>query len=210
MKKKSMYIFIALAVMLLSVNLTALAMIAGNNSPVVIGRVPDASETVTAFFDAMKAGDYEAAMEYTDDYESLGFEKEGSELIELYKQTLIESYNITLTDSAQQESRLEAVQGVDFTFLDCRLLTGAVSEKTAAAAMEYMNDGNVIENDEQAMEFVYDAFRECLAAPEQFYTTEHFEIGLTYDGESWRMDISDSLADAMFGYINSLSAEGIN
>ena len=72
-----------------------------------------------------------------------------------------------------------------------------------------MNHGNVIENDEQAMAFVNDAFCECLSEPEQYCVTEQFDVLLKYDGESWRIELEQPLVDALFGHIGSLQTEGV-
>ncbi len=212
LKMKKKYIIIVCAVMLAGVIAALLGILAGAGAPAVIGSQPDPKETVADFFDNLKTGEFQSAMENIANYDSLGFEKEGSELIELYKQTLLESYDVKITEPAGEvpENRLESLQGIEFTHIDCRLLVDAVSQKTSDAALEYMNDGYVIENDEQAMEFVYDALRECLGEPEQYLVTEHFDISLVFDGESWKMIISDELAAALFGYIESLSTEGVN
>jgi len=210
---KKLYIFIAVMVMALVVNCVIFGVVAvDDGTALVVGNIPEPSESVTAFFDAVKQGDYDEAMRYVDNYESLGFEEESSELIELYKKTLIESYEIELIDAAeiqQPASELKNIQRVRFTFLDCRLLLAAVSEKTSDAALVYMNDGNVIDSDEKAMEFVYDALKECLQTPEIYCSTEQFDVNLNYDGENWKIVLDDALYDALFGYIGNLSAEEI-
>lgn len=208
---KKLYVFLAAAVFVIGVGISELCLLTASDDAVVIGALPDAGETVATFFDELKSGEYQAAMERVNNYDSLGFEKEGTELIELYKQTLLECLEVSLSqpESTEPESRLVKVQGIEMTFLDCRKLMPAVSDSVTDAVMEYMNDGYVIENDEQAMTFVYSALSEDLVSSKQYCTTEHFDLYLYYDGESWRIEISDELARALFGYIDDFLVEEV-
>ena len=206
---KKLYLILAAVVMAAAIIISVVCVSMAGGESAVVGRIPDSGEAVILFLHEMKVGEYEKAMQRVDNYDSLGFEKEGSELIELYKATLRECYDFRLMEQpeqAQQLGRLEDIQRIELTFLDGRLLMSAVSELTAEKAYEYMNDGFLIENDEQAMSFVYEALRECLATPEEYCSTEYFDIAMEYDGERWTLTLGESLVDAMFGYIDSLTA----
>lgn len=169
------------------------------------------SELVPSFFAQLKAGDHEAAMEYVNNYESLGFERQSTELVELYKQKLVGSYSVKVLSLAPEtENSLTSSQEIELTFLDSRTLLSAINEKTAVTVNDYLFGGYVIENDEQALEFVYDALYECLETPELYYTTERMTVQTIFDGEKWQIYMDDTLLDAMYGYVGSVSAEEIS
>lgn len=176
----------------------------------IIGSVPDSDTAITAFFEEMSAKNYELAAEYIENYDSLGFETPSADSsIELYKQKLAESYSVQLVGNSKSDG-LYAYRTVDITFLDSRKLIEDVSAKVSENALEYMYDGNVIESDEQAKAIFYDALEECLESPEIYYTTEAAELKLVYRSRGWQITVDDSLLNILFGYIDSLTTEGIN
>lgn len=173
----------------------------------IIGSLPEPDTAVTAFFDEMSAKNYDTALEYVDNYDSLGFETPSSDsTIELYKQKLVESYSVELSCSGKSDG-LYAYRTADITFLDSRKLIEDVSAKVSENALDYMYDGKVIESDEQAKAIFYDALASCLDSPERYYTTESAELKLVYRG-SWQIIVDDTLFNILFGYIDSLTTEG--
>lgn len=180
-----------------------------NDQTMVIGSLPEPGSAVSSFFDEMAEKDYSSALDYIENYDSLGFETLSSDpLIELYKQKIVESYDISLEGEGAVDG-LCAVQKVKITFLDSRKLLNELSETAPEKALDYMYDGNVIENDEQAKSLVYDALEACLENPELYCTTETIDISLRYNTNGWQIIVDDQLVNVLSGYIQSLATEGI-
>ena len=206
MKRK--YLYIIILIFLLATCGALCRAFYDNDKTLMIGSLPEPESAVSAFFDEMTENNYDAALGYIENYDSLGFETPSSDpLIELYKQKIAESYDINF-DGDSVSDGLSAVQRVNITFLDGRKILDELSKTAPEKALDYMYDGNVIENDEQAKAIVHNALEECLASPELYYSTETVDINLRYNSNGWQIIVDDSLLNVLFGYIQTLSTEG--
>ena len=198
----------ALLVSVAAVILFVLCFAASKGDALVLGLNREAQKDLFPdFFAELRAGDYDAAMEYVSNYESLGFEKDSTELVELYKTNLLKSYSVSVVDhDAGEHSGLSGSQVIDLTFLDSRRLLAAINEKTAVAVKDYLFYGNKLESDEQALSFVYTALSECLQTPEAYHNTERLTVQTCYEDGEWKIVIDDVLMNALQGYINDAAA----
>lgn len=206
MKRK--YLFIIVLIFILASCGALCRSLYDTDKTLIIGKLPEPGEAITSFFDDLSEKKFDSAVKYIENYDSLGFETPSSDsLIELYKQKIVESYTINFSGEIQTDG-LYASQMVDITFLDSRKILDEVSKTAPENALDYMYEGNVIETDEQAKSFVYDAISVCLENPELYYSTETAEIKLKYNNGGWQIIADDSLLNILFGYIQSISTEG--
>lgn len=170
----------------------------------VLGVDRDAQKNIVPeFFSALQEEDYDRAMDFVANYETLGFEKNAGELVEFYRDKLVDSYSVRVIDhDCADTSGLTGQQLVELTVLDSRLLLAAINEKTAVTVTDFMYHGGQLESADQALSFVYDALYECLETPEDYYSVQQLTIGTEYDGKEWKIVIDDALLNAMSGYIN--------
>ncbi len=205
MKKNFIFALAALAAALLlaAVVFFSAAML----DTLVIGKRPNPADTVSDFFDYLGAEDYRQAMELVENYDTLCFETKGSEVVEQFKDNLIKSYHLEVVGEAKI-SGLDAVQTINLTFLDSRLLFADASVKASETAMEFKNNGGVIDSDEQAMKFFNESLTECMTDSEAFYSTESIDVELYYNGKEWEIVMTDELLNAVCGNFGAGSAEG--
>lgn len=205
-KKTGLYAFgVAIAAFLILMLLTRCS----SGSTLILGIDPAQQKNIVPeFIELIKSGDNDAAMEYVSNYDSFGFERTSTELVELYKQKLTDSYSVrVISVGSEIDSTLTSSQVIELTFLDSRLLLPAINEKTAESVNAYLYGGDLIENDDQALEFVYAALYECLDSPELYYTTERLTVQTVFDGEKWQIVADTSFINAMYGYAGSISAD---
>ena len=203
------YFLCSLAAISAALILLALMIWAGVSSDtVVIGKLPDPAATAAEFFEALAEGDYTRAMTYVDNYDSLGFETESTELVETFKKALTESYTAEPVEEGSAVHGLDAVQMLRVTYLDSRALFADAGERASGAAMAYKQITGSIDSDEQAMAFVSDALTECLAQPESYYKTEDIFVWLIFDGSEWKIVIDDELMRIIYGNFGSAISEG--
>lgn len=196
---------------LLLAGMAALALLlcffASGGNPLVLGVDRDAQKNLLPqFFSDIKDGRYGDAMEYVSNYESLGFEKESTELVELYKSSLADSYSVTVIDpDSGEQDGLTGEQIIEVTFLDGRRLLSAINEKTAVTVNDFLYYGNKLESDEQALSFVYDALNECLMTPNDYLSTERICVATVFENGQWKIVIDDAFLNVLYGYISSAS-----
>ncbi len=134
---------------------------------------------VTGFFNALKAGNYESACSYLENYSSLGLEKvPDSEEGQIMLSGLQKSYDYSLSGNIVMMGT-KASQKVLLRYLDLNQLN------EAALAMPEV-DYNT-------------ALRQILSDSESCCTSDFFDITVTYTDGSWLMVMDHDLLTALQG-----------
>ena len=134
---------------------------------------------VTGFFNALKAGNYESACSYLENYSSLGLEKvPDSEEGQIMLSGLQKSYDYSLSGNIVMMGT-KASQKVLLRYLDLNQLN------EAALAMPEV-DYNT-------------ALRQILSDSESCCTSDFFDITVTYTDGNWLMVMDHDLLTALQG-----------
>lgn len=166
-------------VAVLILGLTLILCVFGADGPILVKTDSEPADTVTGFFDALKAEDYNAAYAYLKDYSGLGLEKEADdEATALMLDALTESYSYTLLGKSAVD-KLKATQRVRFTYLDLNAMLEAVVPAE--------------EEDELA------ALRRISANAEAYYKSIETIISLEFFDGSWLMNMNPELLAALGG-----------
>lgn len=167
----------------------------------------DPQETVTAFFDALSAGDYETAYTYLDYYSGLGLENEPEDAVtrKVYA-ALKDSYSYRLYGDCVLDG-LTAKQQVLLDHLDIQRMIEKLGDKTQDN-LEIMVQNSPMssiydENDQFRPEATQKAYAaavdQLLEKPELYRTTTGMELELIYTNEGWRIQADDALLHALCG-----------
>ena len=167
----------------------------------------DPQAAVTAFFDALAAGDYSEAYALLDDYSSLGLENEpGSEAGRQVYDALRQSYSYKLYGDCRVD-QLSARQQVLLQYLDLRRLEEDLPDATDAALSKlvsslpadevYDADGGYLP---ALTETAYaNAVSTLLEHPEKYVTTAGLELELVYRDGGWQIVSNSALLSAVSG-----------
>jgi len=167
----------------------------------------DPQETVTAFFDALVAGDYETAYTYLDYYSGLGLENEPEDAVtqQVYA-ALKNSYSYRLYGECVLDG-LSAKQQVLLDHLDIQRMMEKLGDKTHDNLKEMVMNSPTSsiydENDQfrpEATQKAYSAaVTELLEKPDLYRTTTGMELELVYTSEGWRIQADNALLHALCG-----------
>ena len=169
--------------------------------------VGDPQEAVTGFFDALCAGDYEAAYPYLSGYSDLGLAGEpAGPVAQLMNKALRESYSYELYGESSVD-KLTARQEVLFTYLDLPSLAPDVEAKTMEILEGYVQEkprAELYDSENHylpqvAQEAYSGAVTAVLEKPETYYTTTGFQLELQYVDGSWLLIPDRSLLNAING-----------
>lgn len=194
-----------------SVGLFAAAMLVAIMGPklgtVVNAPTGDPQETVTAFFDALSAGDYETAYSYLDYYSGLGLENEPEDAVtqKVYS-ALKTSYAYRLYGDCVLDG-LTAKQQVLLDHLDIQRMIEKLGDKTQDnleimvqnSPMSAIYDDNDQFRPEATQKAYATAVDQLLEKPELYRTTTGMELELIYTSEGWRIQADDALLHALCG-----------
>ena len=169
--------------------------------------VGDPQETVTMFFDALSAGDYETAYSYLDYYSGLGLENEPEDAVTQKVYTALKaSYSYRLYGDCVLDG-LTAKQQVLLDHLDIQRMIEKLGDKTQDN-LEIMVQNSPMssiydENDQFRPEATQKAYAQAvdqlLEKPELYRTTTGMELELIYTSEGWRIQADDALLHALCG-----------
>ena len=167
----------------------------------------DPQDTVTGFFDALTAGDYDRAYGYLDTYSDLGLGGAPSGGTgRILMDALRDSYAYELTGSCVR-SKLSARQQVKLTYMDLSsvetaaagrvmdVLSGFVAQRPSSQL--YDSDNNYLP--EVAQEAYATAVAEALEDPGQYTATAELTLDLEYTGGRWLLIPSQELLTALAG-----------
>lgn len=164
-------------------------------------------ETVTAFFDAVCSGNYDAAYEQLRDYADLGLAAQPSTPA---GQKVYEALHRSFSYALEGESRtdkLDAKQTVRFTYLNLPSMESDVEAETKRQIENIVNSRSVSqvydENKHYRPEVTEEAYLAALdtvlANAESYYTEESFDLSLTYTDGRWQLLTSPALLRALNG-----------
>lgn len=174
---------------------------------VVTAPAGDPQKTVTEFFDALMAGDYEAAYKHLDYYSSLGLENEPSdEASKLIYDQLRGTYTYRLYGDCVEEG-LTAKQQVLMEHLDVVRLQSRLGDKTHDVLEEMVRntpasavyDENNNFKPEVTRKAYTQAVGELLEKPEYYRTTSGMELTLVYTNDGWKIQADEALLRALCG-----------
>ena len=174
---------------------------------VITAPAGDPQKTVTAFFDAVMAGDYEEAYKHLDYYSSLGLENEpADEASKLIYDQLRGTYSYRLHGDCLEEG-LTAKQQVLMEHLDVVRLQSKLGDKThdvleemvrtAPASTIYNADDTF--KPEVTQKAYTQAVGELLEKPEYYRTTSGMELTLVYTNDGWKIQADEDLLRALCG-----------
>ena len=134
---------------------------------------------VTGFFNALKAGDYEAASGFVENYSSLGLENTPeSEEGQILFSALKRSYDYSLSESISLDGT-KASQKVLLRYLDLQALDEAA---LAMTELDYSS-----------------ALQQVLANPDSCCTSDFYDVTVSYTDGKWLMVLDNDLLTALQG-----------
>lgn len=167
----------------------------------------DPQETVSGFFDALCAADYNSAYSYLSGYTDLGLGNTPADPVgQTMYAALQESFSYELY-GACVEDQLSAHQEVVFTYLDLTaigpdveketmdILSGFVKERPRSEL--YDSNNNYLP--EVAQEAYSAAVRTVLADARDYYTTTSLQLALEYVDGTWLIAPNQNLLSAITG-----------
>ena len=206
-KKKKIGLFWGLVSVAVSCAALLLCVVALNTGTLYAKPQGDPAQTVSEFFDALKAEDYSAAYARLRDYSSLGLEDSPeSEAGQIVGDALRRSYDYELLGDCAVD-KLTAVQSVRVRYLDLALLHTAVETGTMRQLESIVQsrprsevyDGNDQYLPEVASEAYLKAVSAAVAQPEQFFAEAELQLNLSYSGDSWQIVGDPALLKALNG-----------
>ena len=167
----------------------------------------DPQAAVSAFFDALCAGNYDAAYEHLRDYADLGLAVPPSTPAgQKVYEALHRSFSYELEGDCVAE-KLDAKQAVKMRYLNLPAMEGDVESETKRQIEEIVNarttsevyDENKHYRPEVTEEAYLAALDTVLAHAEDYYTEESFVLDLTYTDGRWQLLTSPALLRALNG-----------
>lgn len=166
-------------------------------------------DSVSSFYEALLAKDYETACSYLDDYDALGLmdipdTPEGQLIFNALKDSY--SYNII---SEPVIDKLTATQRVSFTFLDIKAVEKDTSlkidpileDKVQSLPREQLFD----ENNNYLPELINDVYLEALSStlanPSDYYITKEYDIEMEYKNNKWMIKTNAEMLNGLLGGI---------
>ncbi len=167
----------------------------------------DPAASVSRFFDALCAGDYDAAYPELRDYSDLGLAALPSSAAgqRIYG-ALHASYSYELTGPCRTD-KLDAVQPVRFRYLDLPSLEEAVAEETQLQIEQIVQtrpvaevyDANRRYLPEVANEAYLAALDKVLQHAADYYADTEFDLSLSYTDGRWQILANPALLRALAG-----------
>lgn len=155
---------------------------------------------VEDFFACLKTGDYSKADAYVFNYDSLGFGNiAGSDLENQYYRLLTESRSITVIEEKSNDG-INACVSVSLTTIDHRKFSAALSERVSEAYHDKQMSGEQFEDDEEFMTLAAEIQGQLMQTPQDYYTTEVFDIEMVSKDGEWLIICSEALYMALIGY----------
>ena len=184
-----------------------LCLLAGSAGIIIARPTGDPQQSVTAFFDAVSAGDYSTANSYLSGYSSLGLENVPADSVsEAAYAALRKSYSYGLFGQCSV-NKLSACQQVQFSYLDLTAMQPEVQEQTKVKLEEivmarpkaeiYDENNKYLPNVTQ--EAYAAAVNEVLKSAEEYYVTTGLQLDLKYEDGRWLIVPSQALLKALIG-----------
>lgn len=206
-KKHRFNMFWGLLTALFSCAAMALCLLGISVGTLVSDPVGDPQEAVTGFFDALCAGDYDAAYPYLSGYSDLGLAKEPADPVaQMMSRALRESYSYELYGESSVD-KLTARQELLFTYLSLPSIAQDVEAKTMEILegfvqerpREELYDSENHYLPQVAQEAYSAAVKAVLEKPETYYNTTGIQLELQYVDGDWLLLPDRSLLSAING-----------
>lgn len=193
----------------LGLSLVLCAMLTGCELPLtVVGNIPDPENTVSDFFDGVCEGDFKKADACLNG-SSIAMKAEPTDLFSFKLMNYLQdSYSYQLA-SDMEKGELEANQDVMFTYLDFDLLSEDLRGECSRIGKKYikmqdeayteMIDGKCTLTGEGAQSVAVEALDGLMTEPYPYYSVTTFHIRLKYQGQSWKIIMTDELFQAIAG-----------
>lgn len=190
-------------------SLVLCAVMAGCELPLtVVGNIPDPENTVSDFFDGVCEGDFKKADACLSG-SSIAMKAEPTDIFSYrLMNCLQDSYSYQLTGE-MAVGELDAEQDVMFTYLDFDLLSEDLRSECSRIGKKYIKtqdeahtqtiDGKCTLTDEGAQAVAVEALDGLMAEPYPYYSVATFHIRLRYQGQSWKIIMTDELFQAIAG-----------
>ena len=203
-RMKPFWAILSVGVTFLAIVVTVVGLSAGTLVTELAG---DPRETVDSFFAYYVSGDYESAYALLSEYYTLGLEETPSDEIgQLEYEALKQSFSYALVGDCAVD-QLNAIQDVEFTYLDLSQIGDEVAETTMAnieqivetrpASQIYDASGEYLS--EVTQEAYAAAVESALAHAEDYYTTVRFTAEMVHEDGTWLVVPTQSLLRALTG-----------
>ena len=207
MKPRSLIKVLSAALCVVVVGALLLGLTQRSAMPRSCSETGDPQQAVTAFFDAVCAGDFAACDSMVSGYSSIGFEGEAATEVgqKLYEQ-LVESYDYRLIGGLRQEDG-KYVQTVELQYFDINATTEELNtlSQECLSRHVYNSDSSEIydENGEYREDIVMQSLSEALdivlTEPQKYYVTVQLDVSVQLDGAQWKIVMDNRLKSALLG-----------
>lgn len=154
-----------------------------------------------AFIANLNAGSYDAAAEYLDNYLSLGFENfENNEVFTSLLDALNSSRSFKVMGRSSINGR-SAKMSVEFTTLDFRVFSNALSETAIARIDKIQYDTGTQLSDDEIKDIIIEVLGTLMQDPTPYYSTQVFELEFRYIDNVWKLYCTKDFYSALIGYI---------
>lgn len=154
-----------------------------------------------SFISYLNSGSYDAASEYLDNYSSLGFESfENNEVFTSLLDSLNNSRSFKVMGRSSIKGR-SAKMSVEFTTLDFRVFSDALSEAAIARIDQIQYNNGTQLSDDEIKEVIIEVLGTLSQDPAQYYSTQVFELEFRYVDNVWKLHCTKDFYSALIGYI---------
>ena len=206
-KKGRMNMLWAMAAVIITALAALLCLLASSVGTLIARPQGDPQQTITGFFDAMSAGDYDTAYTYLDGYTGLGLENVPADSVSAaVYEALRESYEYELFGGCSVD-KLKASQQVQFSYLDLKAIQADVQALTVVKLEEIVMarpSSEIYDENKNylpgiTMEAYSAAVNEVLKSADKYYATDTLQLQLEYKNGSWLIVPDNDLLKAVIG-----------
>ncbi|MBQ7896251.1 MAG: hypothetical protein IJ364_06850 [Oscillospiraceae bacterium] len=206
-KKGRMNMLWAMAAVIITALAALLCLLASSVGTLIARPQGDPQQTITGFFDAMSAGDYDTAYTYLDGYTGLGLENVPADSVSAaVYEALRESYEYELFGGCSVD-KLKASQQVQFSYLDLKAIQADVQALTVVKLEEIVMarpSSEIYDENKNylpgiTMEAYSAAVNEVLKSADKYYATDTLQLQLEYKNGSWLIVPGNDLLKAVIG-----------
>ena len=178
----------------------ALLLVRENWTPRVAAGLDDPAETVSAFFESISAGDFEAAADRLAGTSSLGMTEPEAALDKTLFRELCASYSYELVGESRTNG-VTAEQDVRFTALSVSALAEPLSVRATDISNEKSFNGEDYTSLEACEDTTLTALKQLLSEEDisDYYVTAERKVTLSLVDGEWKISLDDGLYDALTG-----------
>lgn len=194
--------------MLLLFSLAGILLLAGCGLPTYNLFDPGTpSEGLSAFLDAVIAGDDQTADELLYNYSWHASDPSSATVVSETDAAIVNcivsgrSYAIVSESDFTKDSRTARVT-VSFTGFDMRKFEQRLTEDAVKTVKQRQYKGETFDGPDDTVDIIEAAKDKLLQAPEEFYSTQDFTLEMVCDKGHWRVIMSDEFYSALSGIFN--------